>query len=181
MKSIQINIEDMKKKIEIEDKLLFDINNNLQEYISNFKYIRNNFTQIESEFNTLLNINNIDIITELETKLFEYPNTIYSIFQHFYSNRKNYIGMNLTGLVQGKIETGLGFRSNIIKQNFNDIKDTRIKSYIIKKFDKFTSDTIIYKIKSSGFEWNKFGSTSTQCDFYYIIVNMNINKYFICV
>lgn len=52
MKGFQINIEEMKKKTEIEDRLLFDINKNLQEYVGNLEYVRNNFTQIESEFNS---------------------------------------------------------------------------------------------------------------------------------
>jgi hypothetical protein len=175
MKGFQINIEEMKKKTEIEDKLLFNINKNLQEYVGNLEYVRKNFTQIESEFN----LPNAGDRVELETKLFEYPNTIYYIFQCFYLKRKNYMGMNLTGLVQGKMETGLGFRSNIIKQNYNDIKDGRIKSNIIYKFGEPTTDIIIYKIKSSGFEWNKFNLDI--CEHYYIVVNLDTKKYFICV
>ena len=175
MGGFQINIVEMKKKTEIEDRLLFDINKNLQEYVGNLEYVRKNFTQIESEFN----IPNTNDILELETKLFEYPNTIYSIFQCFYLKRKNYMGMNLTGLIQGKMETGLGFRSNIIKQNSNDIKDKRIKSHIVNKFGEPIIDIIVYKIKSSSFEWNKFGLLSSN--FYYIIANIDTKKYFICV
>lgn len=175
MKGFQINIEEMKKKTEIEDRLLFDINKNLQEWVGNLEYVRNNFTQIESEFNSP---NTSDMI-ELEAKLFEYPNTIYSLFQCFYLKRKNYMGMNLTGLVQGKMETGLGFRSSIVKQNSNVIKDERIKSYIVKKLGEPIIDIIIYKIKSPGFEWNKFNLSVN--DYYYIIVNLNTEKYFVCV
>lgn len=178
MKGFNINIVEMKKKTEIEDKLLFDINKNLQEWVGNFEYIKNNYVQIESEFNTNDNVNIVNI-NELETKLLEYPNIIYSLFQCFYLKRKNYMGMNLTGLVQGKMETGLGFRSNIIKQNLNDIKDERIKSYIVKKFGEIKSDILLYKIKSGGFEWDKFGLLSNN--FYYIILNLNTKKYFICV
>jgi len=175
MKGFQINIEEMKKKTEIEDKLLCDINKNLQEYVGNLEYVRKNFTQIESEFNT----HNIEDMIELETKLFEYPNTIYSIFQCFYLKRKNYMGMNLTGLIQGKMETGLGFRSNIVKQNFNSIKDERIKSHIIVKLGESTTNIIIYKIKSPSFEWNKFNLYTYN--YYYIVVNLDTKKYFICV
>ena len=175
MKGFQINIEEMKKKTEIEDRLLFDIDKNLQEYVGNFEYVRKNFTQIESEFNSP---NTSDMI-ELEVKLFEYPNTIYSIFQCFYLKRKKYMGMNLTGLVQGKMETGLGFRSSIIKQNSNFIKDERIKSHIIVKLGELTRDIIVYKIKSSGFEWNKFNLDIHN--YYYIVVNLDTKKYFIYV
>ena len=175
MKGFQINIEEMKKKTEIEDRLLFDIDKNLQEYVGNFEYVRKNFTQIESEFNSP---NTSDMI-ELEVKLFEYPNTIYSIFQCFYLKRKKYMGMNLTGLVQGKMETGLGFRSSIIKQNSNFIKDERIKSHIIVKFGELTRDIIVYKIKSSCFKWNKFNLDIHN--YYYIVVNLDTKKYFICV
>lgn len=178
MKGFNINIVEMKKKTEIEDRLLFDINKNLQEYIGNFEYVKKNYAQIESEFNTD-DIKNIININELETKLLEYPNIIYSLFQCFYLKRKNYMGMNLTGLVQGKMETGLGFRSNIIKQNYNDIIDEKIKSYIVKKFGEIKSDILLYKIKSSGFEWDKFGLSVNN--FYYIILNLNTKKYFICV
>lgn len=173
MGGFQINIEEMKKKTEIEDRLLFDINKNLQEWVGNLEYVRKNFTQIESDFNT--NTNNI---IELETKLFEYPNTIYSIFQYFYLKRKKYMGMNLTGLVQGKMETGLGFRSNIIKQNYNLIKDERIKTHIIDKFGEHVSDIIVYKIKSGCFEWDKFDLPIY--DYYYVVVNLDTKKYFIC-
>lgn len=177
MKGFQINIEEMIKKTEIEDKLLFDINKNLQEYVGNLEYVRKNFTQIESEFN--LPNTNVNDTNELETKLFVYPNIMYSIFQCFYLKRKNYMGMNLTGLVQGKMETGLGFRSNIIKQNSNSIKDERVKSYIIDKFGELTKDIIVYKIKSSGFGWNKFNLDTYN--YYYIVVNLDTKKYFICI
>lgn len=178
MKGFQININEMKKKTEIEEKLLFDINKNLQEYVGNLEYVRKNFTQIESDINNT-NDSDTNNTSELETKLLDYPNTIYSIFQCFYLQRKNYMGMNLTGLVQGKMETGLGFRSNIIKQNLDDIKDERIKLSIIDKFGEPLTDIIVYKIKSSGFEWDKFGLTVNH--YYYIIVNVNTKKYFICL
>lgn len=175
MGGFQINIEEMKKKTEIEDRLLFDINKNLQEHVGNLEYVRKNFAQIESEFN----VPNISNTNELETKLFDHLNTMYSIFQYFYLKRKNYMGMNLTGLIQGKMETGLGFRSNIIKQNSNNIKDGRIKSLIIAKFGEHTTNIIMYKIKSFGFEWNKFNLD--MYDYYYIVVNLDTKKYFICV
>jgi len=37
------------------DKLLLEINNNFQEYINDFEYIKNNFTQID--YNTDLDYN----------------------------------------------------------------------------------------------------------------------------
>lgn len=188
--SFQINIPEMKKKTEIEDRLLFTINKDFQECINDSNYIKNNFTKIDGKFNNMINeINetnetnetnkaNIENKVGLETKLLEYPNTIYSIFQCFYLKRKNYMGMNLTGLVQGRMETGLGFRSNIVKLNYNEIKEQRIKSYIIKNFGELTDNILIYKIKSGNFEWDKFGLSS--CNFYYIVANLDIKKYFIC-
>lgn len=182
MKGFQININEMKKKTEIEERLLFNINKNLQEYVGNLEYARKNFIQIESEFNTNdsdTNDSDTNNTSELETKLLDYPNIIYSIFQCFYLKRKNYMGMNLTGLVQGKMETGLGFRSNIVKQNLDDIKDEKIKFSIIDKFGEPLTDIIVYKIKSSGFEWDKFGLSINH--YYYIVVNLNTKKYFICL
>lgn len=194
MGGFQINIEEMKKKTEIEDKLLFSINNNLQECIGNLNYIKKNFSRIESELglgllqlgleldlklNPDAGIKNGVNVGELETKLFEYPYTIYSLFQHFYSKRKNYMGMNLTGLIQGKMETGLGFRSHIVKQNINDIKDEKVKLCIAKKFTEPTLDMVVYKIKSTGFEWDKFGLSANN--YYYIIAELETKKYFICV
>lgn len=180
----------MKRKTEIEDKLLFEINKNFQENINDIEYIKNTFTQINStnsnyESNKYYNIDklkqqnksNLDI----QIKFFEYPNTIYSIFQYFYLKRKNYMGMNLTGLIQGKMETGLGFRSNIIKIAFQSIKDVELKNIINEYFSDLNYDTKleninVYKINSNGFKWSDYGYETHK--YIYLIANLSIQKYF---
>lgn len=182
----EINMEEMKKKTEIEDKLLFNINSKFQEYTNEIQYIKNNYSQIENNFNIkkyissnlILSNNNDDTnkLNELEIKFLDYPNTIYSIFQCFYLKRKNYMGMNLTGLVQGKMETGLSFRNSIIKSSPFGIKDDELKN-IINKYFKDDLDSInIYKIKSNGFKWKDNNLDNFQ--FIYLIANLSKEQYF---
>ena len=182
----QINIPEMKKKTEIEDKLLFDINNNFKEYINDIEYIKNNFTQIDNNFNSkkYFNINNIiqqnqpnQPNQQIQDKLFEYSNTIYSIFQYFYLERKNYMGMNLTGLVQGKMETGIGFRKSINKMSLKSITDIELKNIIEQYFLNTNTENInVYKINSKKFVWSDY--TSNTFKFIYIIANLTTQNYF---
>ncbi len=179
----QINIPEMKKKTEIEDKLLFEINKNFQEYISDIEYVKNTFTQTNFNFesNKYFNINNFNQKNnqDIQTKLFEYPNTIYTIFQCFYLKRKNYMGMNLTGLIQGKMETGLGFRTSINKIAFASIKDEELKDIINNYFLDSNIDKCsinVYKINSNGFKWDEYSSSSYK--FIYLIANLTTQKYF---
>jgi hypothetical protein len=182
----QINIPLIKKKTEIEDKLLLEIKNNFEEYINDFEYIKNNFTQIDynqdldtnkyliiDKYIKLIEQNNIKDVQE---KFFEFPKTIYSVFQCFYLKRKNYIGMNLTGLIQGKMETGLGFRSNINKLSHKNIKDDELKNIINKYFINSNTDNInLYKLNSNGFNWNEIGSGTYR--YIYLIANLTTQKY----
>ena len=90
----QINIEEMKRKTEIEDRLLFEVNKNFQENLADIEFIKKNYVEI-TEQNNLLEQNNFEgnkyfypnnVIKDknIITKLYQYPNTIYSIFQCFY-------------------------------------------------------------------------------------------------
>lgn len=183
----QINILEMKRKTEIEDKLLFDINKNFQEHLTDIEYIKTNFIQIINENNLgskkYFNIQIFPQSSNIEIKLFEYPNTIYSIFQCFYSKRKNYMGMNLTGLIQGKMETGLGFRSSIIKINLSDIKDDElfniVNQQILKLEPKLESESKninVYKINSNGFGWKDWGIENFR--YVYLVADLTNKKYF---
>jgi len=181
----QINIHEMKKKTEIEDKLLFDINNNFQEYINDIEYIKKNFIQIDNIINSekYFNINIFNQLNkqnqQIQVKLFEHPNTIYSIFQYFYLKRKNYMGMNLTGLIQGKMETGLGFRTSINKMSLKSIKDIELKNIIEHYFLNTYTDMEninIYKINAKTFAWSNY--TSNTYKFIYLIANLTTQKFF---
>lgn len=177
----QINIPEMKKKTEIEERLLFEINKNFQEHLADIEFIKNNFTEITGQNNLdgkkYFYANNVINDKNIINKLFEYPNKIYSIFQCFYLKRKNYMGMNLTGLVNGKMETGLGFRSSIVPFSYINIKNKEFKNIIRNNFIEYViNDTNIYKINSNGFEWKDYGT-----DFFqniYIISNLKEKKYF---
>jgi len=177
----QINIPEMKRKTEIEDRLLFEINKNFQEYLNDIDYVKNNFIEIIEKNNLFSKkyfyYNNFIQNVNIKTKLFEYPNKIYSIFQCFYLKRKNYMGMNLTGLVQGKMETGLGFRSSIIKMSISNIKDEELKNIISNQFTESEMVEInIYKINSNGFEWKDYEVEIFQN--FYLIANLKEKKYF---
>lgn len=190
----QINIPEMKKKTEIEDKILFKINNDLQECVNDIEYVKNNFTPVKTEIKTtsidydknkyykptdnkILETTNY---TELELKLFQHANIIYSIFQCFYSKRKNYMGMNLTGLVQGKMETGLGFRSSIIKSSITNAVNDELKKIIHQFFMEETNfnNINIYKINSNSFKWQDFYSEQIKFNYIYLIANLHSKEYF---
>ena len=159
----QINIPEMKRKTEIEDRLLFEINKNFQEHLTDIEFISNNFVEITGQNNLegkkYFYANNVIKDKNIITKFFEYPNKIYSIFQCFYLKRKNYMGMNLTGLIQGKMETGLGFRSSVVKLSYINIKDEELKNIICSQFleSDVINDINIYKINSNGFGWKDYG------------------------
>lgn len=178
----QINIPEMKRKTEIEDRLLFEINKNFQEHLDDIEFISNNFVEITGQNNLegkkYFYANNVIKDKNIISKLFEYPNKIYSIFQCFYLKRKNYMGMNLTGLIQGKMETGLGFRSSVVKLSYINIKDEELKNIICSQFleSDASNDINIYKINSNGFGWKDYEIEYFQN--IYIISNLKEKKYF---
>jgi hypothetical protein len=177
----QINIPEMKRKTEIEDRLLFEINKKFQENLNDIEYIKNNFVEIIVENNLdgkkYFYANNVTNHENIINKLFEHPNTIYSIFQCFYLKRKNYMGMNLTGLIQGKMETGLGFRSSVVKMSISTVKDKELKNIICSQFtESEATDINIYKINSNGFGWKDYGIEIFQNT--YLITDLKEKKYF---
>lgn len=179
--NFQINIPEMKRKTEIEEKLLFDINKNFQEYLNDIDYIKKNFVKKNVKFETK-KYTSVEF-EELETKLFELANFVYSIFQCFYLKRKNYMGMNLTGLVQGRMETGLGFRSSIIKSSYKNLKDSKLITIINDLFyncekNNQTDQTNInvYKIKSINIKWDEFNLNPRE--YVYLVANLDTKEYF---
>jgi hypothetical protein len=191
MNNFNINLIEMKKKIEIENNLLTIINSNLKECFSDLQYIKENYEvimgnlyldlDIDIEDNFILleqiiikkNINQ-ETKSNLYDKLFDYVNQIYWYFQYFYLKKKDFMGMNLTGLVQGKMETGLGFRNSLEKMSISTIK---------KKFPKLVqlvkSNNIIYRINTNSFTWDKFG-----LDIYpnlFIVCDLEIEKYYFII
>lgn len=198
----QINIPEMKRKTEIEEILLMEINKNLLKYKNEIEWIKKNFYPDDVNLLSTEHANNKnkqkykfeDLYNnkfsqsqdneKLKKKLLEYPNTIYSIFQFFYSKRKNYMGMNLTGLVQGKMETGLGFRTSIIKYNSKNLKDLELKKIILSKYKNETDDINVYKVNSNSFSWDEFyqkGDFHPEVKFtyYYVVANLSLKKFFI--
>jgi hypothetical protein len=139
---------------------------------------------LDFESNKYFSINNLNQQSkqiqsnhDIQDKFFEYFNTIYSIFQCFYIKRKDYFGMNLTGLIQGKMETGLGFRSTIIKIAFSSIKDEELKNITNTYFSDFNTNSInVYKINLNGFKWTEYGLDIHK--YIYLIADLSIQKYF---
>ena len=69
--------------------------------------------------------------------------------------KKDFMGMNLTGMIQGKMETGLGFRKCLEKLSQNTIKSKYPE--LINIIGTGVLELGIWKIKSDTFEWEKYG------------------------
>lgn len=156
----QINIAQMRKKTEIETNLLEQINFELKYCMGELKniYLTQKLNLIELDDNSKIydickifvehNID-LDIQNKFIEKFFAHVEHTYYAFLYFYMKKKDFMGMNLTGLIQGKMETGLGFRNSLDKLSQNTIK---IKypnlSNIIEK-----NGCEVWKIKSNNFGW----------------------------
>lgn len=184
-KTFNVNFLEMKKKTEIENNLLIKINQDLQNCFNDINYIKNNckyFSIFDNEYNfiydNLYSLSNIEkihninqeIIENLIVKLFDHSNKTFWIFQYFYLNKKEFMGINLTGLVNDKMETGLGLRNNIEKLTLTYAKN---KYHDFVNFIK--SNYIVYKIKSHTFEWNKFNLESYVN--FFIIANLDKSQF----
>lgn len=191
--NFQINVHEMKKKTEIENKLLFDINKKLIEYKNDIKIIYENYTidcdgldydiNTDTSGNKFQNINFnylndllVDDKNNFIKKLFEYPETLYSIFMFFYSKRKDYMGINLTGLVDGKMETGLSFRKSIDKINPENVNNSELKKIIFSKYKNNIDNVIIYKINSKLFPWDEY-LIKNKYENYFIVGNLHTKKF----
>ena len=86
--NFQINLVEMKKKIEIEDGLLYTINKNLQEYTQDLNYIKNNYTFMSYDYDTKSIKNNYTILT-LNYLIFKYNESHKYIMYHDSDNQTN--------------------------------------------------------------------------------------------
>ena len=193
MNNFNINLVEMKKKIDIENNLLIQINSNLKECFTDLQYIKKNYNMDTVEtvdinldiimeknkfilLNQIVNGKNINsnIRTNLFNKLFEYVNRIYWYFEYFFLKKKDFMGMNLTGLVQGKMETGLGFRNSLEKIIISTVKTKYPELFYLIK-----PNNVIYKINTKSFKWDEFG-----LDVYsnlFIVTDLEMKKYYFIV
>jgi len=183
-----INLMEMKKKTEIENNLLDKINSDLKECNDDLQYIEKNYkltltmnmTMILINSNKLVLLDQIiidkNIIPETKTKLidklFIHINQTYWIFQYFFLKKKDFMGMNLTGLVKGKMETGLGFRNSLEKIQFN-----LIKSKYPELIPIFKPNLMVHLVKSNSFKWDDFGLDMYKN--FIVISDLETKEYFI--
>jgi len=179
---------EMKKKTEIENNLLDKINSDLKECNDDLQYIEKNYkltltmnmTMILINSNKLVLLDQIiidkNIIPETKTKLidklFIHINQTYWIFQYFFLKKKDFMGMNLTGLVKGKMETGLGFRNSLEKIQFN-----LIKSKYPELIPIFKPNLMVHLVKSNSFKWDDFGLDMYKN--FIVISDLETKEYFI--
>lgn len=158
-----IDYEEMTKKTNIENNLLSAINSNLFNSLEDIKEIHsmskyhsnNDIIQLDNLINIESLINNdssqTDKLSKLIDKIVSHAKTSYNAFQYFYLNKKSFMGMNLTGLVDGKIETGLGFRNTIVKlypkSNTTKTKYPQLYEYVNSQKELFACTYSIYGVK----------------------------------
>ena len=162
--NLQINIAQMRKKTEIETNLLEQVNFELKSCKDELKnvYQTQKINSIKLDDNLKLddlikiieksNIK-LSIQDKLVEKLFTHVEQTYYAFQYFYLKKRDFMGMNLTGLIDGKMETGLGFRKCLDKLDQNTIKT---------KYPELTNmieenNYEVWKIKSDKFGWGDYG------------------------
>lgn len=200
MKNFNINLVEMKKKIDIENNLLTLINTNLKECFNDIQYIKKNYNMVSIIMNKNENLENtksnfilleqiiektIDYETKakLFNKLFEYVEQIYWYFQYFFLKKKDFMGMNLTGLIQGKMETGLGFRNTLEKMPISLVETKYSELFQIIHFinlENFVKpNNMIYKINANSFKWNEYGLEMYSNLF--IITDLDTEKYYFIV
>ena len=166
----QINIAQMRKKTEVEFNLLEQINQELKSCKEDLKNIYetkkitpiielDNYSKLNncSKLDDITNIfdkKNIDmeIQNKLMKKLFAHIENTYNAFLFFYLKKRDFMGMNLTGMIGGKMETGLGFRKCLEKLSYHSIKT---KYPELLNFNSI-NNCDIWKVKSDIFEWDKY-------------------------
>jgi hypothetical protein len=199
--NMPVNIVEMKLKTQIENNLLNQINTDLKECFNDLEYIYKNHKYVSSvtiekticnkitSLENLSTTNNLEIgqvpINELLKKLFNHAYQFYWLFQYFYLKKKDFMGMNLTGLVNGKMETGLSFRNAISKISWEQFicKELGFGKDVLEQLNLGNSDTTsinVYKIKSSSFKWEENGFAQTH-DYFWIISDLNKGEYFVMV
>ncbi len=194
-KQIHLDIGKMRQRTQIENNLLIQINQNLEECFNDLRWINTNCTlDIETNFNanmseitelSQLGLKMDDLTQHFMPKLFEMINNIFWVFQYCFNKRKDFMGMNLTGLIDEKVETGLSFRNVIEKISFEQIKKNNPSIYdyvnLYLDYSQQSKNCTIYKIKSQSDEyhklWSKYRLDNYSC--WYLILNMDTNKYFV--
>jgi hypothetical protein len=189
--NLQINIAEMRKRTEIEHNLLEQINLELCSCKDDLKNIyltqklipfehqnQNNskftdITKIFDSYNVCLDNQN-----KIVEKLFAHVEQTYYAFQYFYLKKRDFMGMNLTGLIDGKIETGLGFRKCLEK-----LSKTTIKSKYPELLEIYEpNDYDMWKIKSDTFGWEDYGleiftniivTSKSKDNTFYLLVEKN--------
>lgn len=184
--NLQINIAEMRKKTEIENNLLEKINLELSTCKDELKNIYQ--TQKLTSIEMINEKNFVDIIkifdkknitpenqNKLIEKLFTHVEQTYYAFQYFYLKKRDFMGMNLTGLIDGKMETGLGFRKCLEKLS----QFTTKSKYSDLKQLLESNNYNMWKIKSNTFGWENYG-----LDIYeniIVISNFNDNLFYLLV
>lgn len=212
--NMPVNIVEMKLKTQIENNLLNKINVDLQECVVDLEYIQktHKYAQaisskpiemiIQMIPDKIISLENLigrygsdvkqDYLDNLVPKLFNHSCQFYWLFQYFYLKKKDFMGMNLTGLVNGKMETGLSFRNTISKITF--------EQFVFKELglpkDIFVSDSDsniltqsiwtanVYKVKSSGYKWADSGLSNVDShihNYIWIISDLDKQEYFVLV
>jgi len=190
---MEINTNQMRKKTEIENNLLQTINDDLKECVDDLEFIHkffklSSFVSFDNdsgliELTKIFSSNNIDLDSnaKLVKKIFNNANIIYYAFQYFYLKKSDFMGMNLTGLINGKMETGIGFR-NSLKKLSNKLAQ---KSYpnLFSQFQSILSNSnsiekvSFYLIKSDQINWEN--AINQIYNNFLIITNYETKEYFI--
>ena len=88
------------------------------------------------------------------------------------------MGMNLTGLIDGKMETGLGFRKCLEKLSKTTIKSKYPE--LLKIYESYDYD--MWKVKSDTFGWKDYGLeifknliviSNSKDNLFYLFVEIN--------
>jgi hypothetical protein len=158
--SFQLDLSIARKKLEIENQLIENINSDLLICLNDINWINTNCKLI----------NNSEQINLINSKIFNCVNDLYNGFTFFYLKRKDFMGMNLTGLTGKKIETGLSFRNCMIKSNFDFIKKnfSELADVIKSELTNFNLNNLnYYKILTENFNFEfekKFKYIIIVCD-----------------
>lgn len=164
--SFQLDLNVARKRLEIENQLVENINSDLLICLNDINWIRTNCL--------LANSNLINNSNEFVNGVFDCANELYKCFTFFYLKRKDFMGINLTGLAGEKIETGLSFKTSMIKSNFDQIKKnyTKLSNQILADLADLKVDNFnCYKIFTKNYNLN--------VDYVIILCDIQEKKYWL--
>jgi len=190
--NMEINPTKMRKKTEVENNLLQTINCDLKEYVDDLEFVQKFYKFVcpnyesDSEWVELIKIFvansiNSESYDNLIKKIFENSRTIYYAFQYFYLKKSDFMGMNLTGLINGKMETGIGFRNSLKKLSNELVKKYVPTIYTQIQLNLSNPNSIekmsFYQIKSDQINWkNQINQVYKN---FLIVANYDTKEYFI--